>query len=231
MKRHFSVVALFVAATAMICVYLGCASQNSNSNANVVAMASPEPTPDNAAIAAELTRIENDWPRILKERDGAAVRRIEADDVFLVYPDGMIGSKDQDVKDIESGSLSADSMDVSDLTVKVLDKDSAVVRLRTTVRGGKYKAADGNTQDTSGQFRSVDTFARRNGQWQLVASVTVKVLAPLPSTSPTPKASPSVKPTPAAKPSPATKPSPAMKPVSKPSPPKTMSSPMKTKTP
>jgi hypothetical protein len=199
----------------------GCAAPQ-NSNTNTTSMATPEPTPDKAAIEAELIKIENDWPRIIKERDGAGVRRIEADDVSLVYPDGSTGGKEQDIKDIEAGALSADSWEISDLKVNVLDKDAAVVSLRNTVKNGKYKMADGKSTDISGQYRSVDTFVRRNGQWQLVASGSVKIQAPTASASPTPKVSPSPGATPAAKqpppakPSPAVKASPAMKPMSMP---------------
>lgn len=228
MRRYLSVVILS-AATVTVSQF-GCASPQSNNNTapTNANMAVPEATPDKAAIEAELIKIENDWPRIIKERDGAAVRRVEADDVFLVYPDGQTGGKDQDIKDIEAGSLSADSWEITDLKVNVLDKDVAVVSLRNTVKNGRYKMADGKSTDISGQYRSVDTFVRRNGQWQMVASATVKIQVPAASASPTPKASPSpgaspaIKPTPAAKgtpaakPSPAAKASPAMKPVSTP---------------
>jgi hypothetical protein len=176
-----------------------------------VALASPEPTPDKAAIEAELTRIENDWPRILKERDAATLRRVQADDVLLVYPDGSAGSKEQDLKDIEAGSLTADSWELKDITVNVIDNDAAVVRLRTIVKNGRYKAADGKVQDVSGQFYSLDTFARRNGQWQLVGSATVPMKTPIPE----PKPSPTVKPSPAANASPAAKAAPK-KPTPKP---------------
>lgn len=217
MRSYLSVVILSLATVTLS--QFGCASpQNNNNTAPTNAnMAVPEATPDKAAIEAELTKIENDWPRIIKERDGAAVRRVEADDVFLVYPDGQTGGREQDIKDIESGSLSADSWEITDLKVNVLDKDVAVVSLRNTVKNGKYKMADGKSNDISGQYRSVDTFVRRNGQWQLVASATVKIQAPAASASPTPKvspspsASPAMKPTPAAKGTPAAKPSPAAK--------------------
>ena len=210
MKRHITVTAVFVALGALILLYYGCASQPTTTNTNSVALASPEPTPDKAAIEAELTKIEMDWPRIIKEKDGAAVRRIEADDIVLVYPDGSAGSKDQDIKDIEGGSLTADSMEVSDIVVKVIDNDAAIVTLRNTVKGGKYKTSDGKTQDISGQYRSVDTFARRNGQWQLAGSATVPILRPAPAAMPSPaaKASPAMKAMPAMKPSPVMKTSP-----------------------
>jgi len=226
MKRYLSVVIL-LAAMALAFSQFGCAAPQNN-NTSTVSTATPEPTPDKAAIEAELIKIENDWPRIIKERDGAAVRRMEADDAFIVYPDGQAGGREQDIKDIEAGALSADSWEIADLKVNVLDKDAAVVSLRNTVKNGKYKMADGRSNDISGQYRSVDTFMRRDGQWQLVASATVKIQAPTAAASPTPKASlsPGAAPaiTPAAKakeppppkPSPAAKASPAMKPMSMP---------------
>lgn len=237
MKRNHLPIALLISAAAFISI--GCASsQNSNGNTNMVAAATPQPTPDKAAIEAELTKIENDWPRIVKERDAAAVQKLEADDIILVYPDGADGAKEEDVKDIESGALAADPQEISDITVKVLDNDSAIVRSRTTVKSDRYKITDGKCQVTIHDFRSVDTFARRNGQWQLVASATVPVRnsSPTPSTSPTPKPAPSVKPSPSIKPSPVVKASPVAKPspakpAAKPSPPRVVVSPIKMKTP
>ncbi len=128
-------------------------------------MATPESTPDTNAITAELTRIESDWPRIIKEHDAAAIRRFEADDAVFIYPDGSIGNKEQDVKDMESGAITADSWEVSDIKVNVLDKNAAVVTGRTIVKNGKYN----NQPFPADQFRWVDTYVRRDGQWQLVA--------------------------------------------------------------
>jgi hypothetical protein len=237
MTKYFSVVFLLVATGLLAFSQFGCASPQ-NTNTNTVSTATPEPTPDKAAIAAELTKIENDWPRIIKERDGAAVRRVEADDIVIIYPDGSIGNKEADAKDIETGTVTADSWEISDVKVNVLDKDSAVVNIRNTVKNGKVKSPDGKSLDLSGQYLSLDTFARRNGQWQLVAAASVKIQAPAAAASPTSKSSPSPgaspamkatpspkaspRATPAAKSTPAAKTSPAMKPAP---------TPVKTKTP
>src|SRR5207247_9569812 len=105
MKRYLSVSTLGLVTVIAGLLQLGCAKPqppNTSSNAN---MAVAEATPDKAAIEAEITRIENDWPRIIKERDVTALRRMEADDAVFVYPDGSTGGKDQDTKDIESGAL------------------------------------------------------------------------------------------------------------------------------
>ncbi|MDQ2922621.1 MAG: nuclear transport factor 2 family protein, partial [Acidobacteriota bacterium] len=151
----------------------------------------------------------NDWPRVIKEKDAEAVRRVEAEDVVVVYPDGGLGDKTQDVKDIETGALSADSVEMADLKVNVLSGDAAVVSGRMIVKKGKYKTPDGKSIDISGQYRFIDTFAKRNGEWKLVAGASAPVRQPVPAASPT--ASPAAKSSPATMASPAAKASPAKK--------------------
>jgi ketosteroid isomerase-like protein len=171
---------------------------------------SPE-TVNTAAISAELMRIENDWPRVVREKDVAAVQRVEADDAMFVYPNGTLGNKAQDIQDMQTGALTADSWEVFDLRVNVLDADSAVVSGRSVVKNGKYKMPDGTSMDISGEYRFIDTFAKRNGEWKLVAGAGAKVMAPGPATLPSPsaKVSPAAAASPAAKASPAATASPA----------------------
>lgn len=179
------------------------------------ATATPE-TVDTAAIETELLRIENDWPRVLREKDAAAVRRVEADDVILVYPDGSVGNKEQDVKDMESGNLTAGSVEMADLKVNVLDRDAAIVSGRTIVKNGKYKMPNGQTIDISGEYRFIDTFARRNGEWKLVSGASVPVRQVSTTASPSPAASPAAKASPTVRASPATRASPTVSPTSTP---------------
>lgn len=170
---------------------------------------------DKPAIEAALLRIENDWPRVMKEKDAEAVRRVEADDAIFVYPDGGLGDKVQDVKDMESGALSADSTEMADLKVNVISGDAAIVSGRTIVKNGKYKTPDGKSIDISGQYRFIDTFAKRNGEWKLVSGASVPVRQPpaaSPAASPAAKASPTTTASPAVKASPATKAPPASTP-------------------
>jgi hypothetical protein len=226
MRRYVTLSVLGVAMTLLALSQFGCAAPE-NSNTGAVSMATPEPTPDKAAIEKELLRIENDFSRVLKERDSEAIRRVEADDIVEIIPDGSTTTKDQDIADIKAGNLSADSWEVFDAKVIVLDANAAVVTGRTVVKGGKAKGPDGRSVDISGEYRFLDTFARRDGQWKLVATAILKIqnpgASPTPKASPSPGASPAMKPTPvvkgtpagtpAPKPSPAAKISPAMKPA------------------
>ena len=191
----------------------GCQKAAENTN---TAVASPSPateTIDAGAIQAELTRIENDWPRIIKEKDVDALKRVEADNVVFVYPDGSLGDKTTDIRDIESAAVTADSWEIADLKITVLDKDSAIASGRSIVKNGKYRMPDGKSMDISGQYRFIDTFSRRNGEWKLVAAAATPIREMGAATSPSPvsKASPTVAASPGVSPVPAG--SPGIRPI------------------
>ncbi|HET6671676.1 MAG TPA: nuclear transport factor 2 family protein [Pyrinomonadaceae bacterium] len=185
-------------------------------------------TVDTASIEAELLRIENDWPRVIKEKDVAAIGRVEADDAIFIYPDGSVGNKQQDLNDIAGGALTVDAIEMSDLKVKVLNNDAAFVTGQTEFKNGKYKTPDGKAMDISGKYRFIDTFARRNGDWQLVAGISTKITATAAPTA-SPAAPTATKASPAMKPSPTMRTSPAGSPAVKA--PTTTSSPMTKATP
>src|SRR5712691_1296046 len=214
MKRFLLIGTLSLVAALLAFAQFGCAGPQPTTSTNAN-LATPAPTPDKAAIETELKKIENDWPRIIKEHDAATVKRIEADDAVFIYPDGSLGDKATDVKDMESAAVTADSWEVADIKVNVIDSDLAVATGRSTVKGGKYKGQPFPYED----FRWIDTFARRNGQWQVVAGASIPLMKGAASSSPkpalSPNASPAVKASPAAKSSPTAKPSPKTSPAMK----------------
>lgn len=215
MKRIAFMVALLISVSLLVFSQMSC-QPAANTNGPETAAAntnSGRETVNTAAIESELMRIENDWPRVLREKDIAAVRRVEADDIVIVYPDGKLGSKEQDINDIQSGALSAETWEVADLKITVLDNDAAVASGRSIVKGGKSKGADGKVIDISGQYRFVDTFARRNGQWKLVASAGAPVREPVVEGSPAAKASLTVSPSPTPRVSPSARTSPKTTPT------------------
>jgi ketosteroid isomerase-like protein len=217
MKRRGCWVVLSLAFS--LVVMSGCQKAADDTNRAAAPCPTPE-TVDTAAIETELLRIENDWPRVVKEKDVEAVKKVEADDGVFVYPDGTIGDKNTDIQDMERGALTADSWELMDLKATVLNKDAGVVSGRSVVKNGKYKTPDGKTIDISGQYRFIDTYARRNGEWKLVAGAATPIRQPVATASPSPasKASPAVAASPAAGASPAITASPATRPVRAPSP-------------
>ena len=152
----------------------------------------------------------------MKEKDGAAVRRVYAEDAILIYPDGSVGSREEDAKGTEDGMVVAESVEMTDLKVKVLNKDTALVTGRTIMRKAWLNPPGVKPIDISGEYRFVDTFARRNGEWKLVAGISTAIQNMGPGASP--GASPGAKTTPATAASPAAKASPAASPTMKASP-------------
>src|SRR5215213_499427 len=181
-------VALFVALA--VVVLAGCQpALDTNRNLAAVSSAPAKEAFDPAAIEAELLKLEREWAAATNSHDAEGVRRIIADDVVMVYPDGTPGTKADEVRSIESGAITADGWEMADPRVTVLDADAAFITGRSIITNGKYK--DPNQKkpiDISGEYRFLDVYARRDGKWQAVASQATKIANPAPAvrTSPTP---------------------------------------------
>jgi ketosteroid isomerase-like protein len=165
-----SVLALFVAAVVLGLV--GCKpAADTNRNAPLATASPQKPAFDPAAIEAEVMKLEREWTDANKSHNAEAVRRVVADDAVIVYPDGSVATKADEVRTIESGAITADAFEMVDPKVTVINADSAFVSGRSVIKNGKYK--DANTKktiDISGEYRFLDVYSRRDGKWQAVAS-------------------------------------------------------------
>ncbi len=202
--RILNLLALTLATALAVLSLTGCQQSDPGQSAvGINANARPESEKyDESAIEAELLRIQRDWPRAVKEKDLEALRRLQADDIIIVYPDGTVGTREQEIKDIESSAFTVDSWEMTDLQVKIINAGAAGVVGRSIVKG-KYKAGDGAVSEIDGQFRFANTYVRRNGEWKLLVSATAQLVKPLAETpSPETKSPSATSPTPAESPTP-----------------------------
>jgi len=192
-----------------VVVLSGC-QPAADTNRNLAA-ASPSPareTFDTAAIEAEVIRIEREWYNATKTHSAEAAKGFLADNVSLVYPDGTAATKADEIRSIESGAMTADTYEMTESKVTVINADSAFITGRSVIKNGKY-AVPGQKKpiDISGEYRFLDVYARRDGKWQVVASQAVKIEAG--AVAPAAAASPAASvPPPPAKASPTAKTSP-----------------------
>jgi len=165
----------------LVLVVVSACKPAADTNRNLAA-ASATPakeTFDPAAIEAELIKHEREWADASKTHNSEAVKRLLADNAVIVYPDGTTATKADEVRTIESGEITADSFDMMDPKVTVVDADSAFITGRSAIKNGKYKAAGQKKAiDISGEYRFLDVYAKRNGQWQVVASQATKIATP-----------------------------------------------------
>ena len=128
----------------------------------VFAQAKPQAPAKGASVEQELIKLENDWNSALLKRDVAALSRIVADD-WTGIPEGAITTKAQSLANLRSGEDVYTSAIGDEWKVRVYG-DAAVVLGRWTIKE-QYKG-----KDVSGQYRFIDTWIKKDGRLQCVAS-------------------------------------------------------------
>jgi ketosteroid isomerase-like protein len=116
-----------------------------------------------------LIKIQHDWAEARLKRDSSFAQQIEADDFTVVWFDGRIVNKGEDVKSYESDDVVFTDFKIDDLKVRFYG-DTAIV-----VGQGSIKA-HAKTQDVGGKYVWTDTFMKVSGNWKAVASQVTPVL-------------------------------------------------------
>jgi ketosteroid isomerase-like protein len=101
--------------------------------------------------------------------DSSYTRCIEADDCTIVWPDGRIVNKQQDLQTM-IGDIVFTDFKIDDLRVRLYG-DTGIV-----VGEGIIKAQKGKQDLLGGKFVWTDTFVKQGGQWKVVASQITPVL-------------------------------------------------------
>lgn len=112
-----------------------------------------------------LLKLQREWLDAYQKHDAAALERIEADNFTLTEADGKVTTKAEDVASIRNAKPPQpdDSFDVEDAKVRLYG-DTAVLIGRVIL---KYR---NKGQMVVERYRYTDTYLRRRGRWQVVAS-------------------------------------------------------------
>ena len=116
-----------------------------------------------SADEAALTKLENEWGAAMVKLDFATMDRIVSPDWILTTADGAQQTKAETDADFKSGKVKFESYKIDELKVRVYGNAAVVFGLTTE------KMSVGG-QDMSGQSRFTDTFIKRDGKWQCVAT-------------------------------------------------------------
>ncbi len=113
-----------------------------------------------AKAEQELRKLEREW----LDADAAAIERIEADDFTITYGDGSVRNKAQYIEMVRRSDKNPNASQwTEDSKVRVYG-DTAVI-IGTYI----YKLRDKGNETVS-ESRYTDTYIKRNGRWQVVAS-------------------------------------------------------------
>ena len=116
----------------------------------------------------ELSTFEQEFTQAVAANDAAAIERLVADDWVIVDADGTVIDRSRFISAIESGALTHESMESTDLEVRV-HGDTAVVTGITTSKG-QYLGEGFTTRE-----RATDVLVRLDGRWLCVFSQLTRV--------------------------------------------------------
>jgi len=109
----------------------------------------------------DVIKLENEFARSVASNDVDALDRILADEWIIIDPDGSIIDKARFLGVIKSGALSHESMESTDLRVRLYVNTAVVTGLTTTK--GKFMG-----QDFASCERATDIFVKQTDRWQCV---------------------------------------------------------------
>jgi ketosteroid isomerase-like protein len=116
-----------------------------------------------------LIKIQHDWAKARIKGDSSYTRRLEAENCTVVWPDGSIVNKREDLKSM-TGDIGFTEFQIDDLQVRLYG-DTGIV-----VGQGSINAHEGKQNLLGGKFVWTDTFIKQNGEWKVVASQVTPVL-------------------------------------------------------
>jgi uncharacterized protein (TIGR02246 family) len=120
--------------------------------------------PDQATADAEreIRALESGISAAIVGRDAPFIERVFDDDFVYTGVRGEVRGKKDIVADVTSGELCFELLRFDDVRVRVLG-EAALVTGRATTRG------KGPMGEISGKFRYTRVYAKRQGEWRLVA--------------------------------------------------------------
>jgi len=124
---------------------------------------------DHSQEEQALMKIQHEWAEARVKGDSSYTRRIEAEDCTIVWPDGRIVNKREDLQTM-TGDIVFTEFKIDDLRVRLYG-DTGIV-----VGEGMIKAHKGKQVLLGGKFVWTDTFVKQGGQWKVVASQITSVL-------------------------------------------------------
>jgi len=122
--------------------------------------------PPAAEAEQQVRKLEREWLDAYEQHDAVAMERILADDFTITYGNGQTQNKAQVVESVKTREKSA-----SPPTKFATDAVEARIEGDTVVLTGhlvQKRERDGEAKTM--QFSYADTYARRNGCWQVIAS-------------------------------------------------------------
>jgi ketosteroid isomerase-like protein len=125
-------------------------------------LAQAMPHRESHAIHKEIESLEMQWRDAVIGNNVNQMDHLLADDYIGISANGTVATKTQELAQRKAGTIRIQSLDLSDLKVRVYG-DTAVVTSRAELTGVNGQS------DISGDYRYTRVYNRRLGQWKIVS--------------------------------------------------------------
>jgi ketosteroid isomerase-like protein len=122
-------------------------------------------------VQEELLTLEEQFSQAVAANDAAAIGRFVADDWVIVDADGRVIDRPRFISLIESGALSHESMESTDVEIRVHGETAVVTGITTSK--GQFMG-----QGFTARERATDVLVRLDGRWLCVFSQLTRFAAP-----------------------------------------------------
>ena len=157
LRQLMLVVGLVSAVTAASCAG---APPEQDATGAPVATAPAAPAED---VAATITQLERDWVAAIVQKDAAVLDRLLAEEFAGVSPTAHYYSKEMAIEDLAKGDYVVESMNLDEVSVNTYG--DVAVAFTSQDEKSRYEGTD-----ISGHYHYTNVWAKKNGQWQAVAS-------------------------------------------------------------
>jgi uncharacterized protein (TIGR02246 family) len=134
----------------------------------MVAHAAENADTPSASDRAAITTLESEWLKAFVNKDEAKLLSVISPDCWLVDSQGNRATRESMIADVKSGAYIVQSAHTDNIQVRVVGDWAIVLGLET-------ETSQTNGRDSSGQFRFLDTWQKRDGRWLCVASAATQV--------------------------------------------------------
>jgi len=141
--------------------------QSTGGRAKEPAPARPTASPSEQEATRELMVLERQWAEAYRHSNIAVLDSIWAEDFVYTSPFGEVRNKEEAMQMLRA-ELSYEFFVNFDIKGSIFE-NTAVASGRAVIKGGY------NGEDISGEYRYTNTYARRAGVWQAIASHIIRI--------------------------------------------------------
>ena len=122
----------------------------------------------NSAAEREVLQVEREYIQANLERDTDSLDSILADEFTIYRAYGRVSNKAQRLALLENPDFAFEAINTDDVHVEVNGDKATVTGMAVT------DTRDGGTQYTSGPYRFIREYEKRDGRWQIISVRTTR---------------------------------------------------------